>query len=58
VAGRRHVGELELGDPPDVLEDAREVAQEPVDLVVGEADARQRGSVQHVVSVESHRLGE
>ena len=55
---RRHVREVELRDAPDVLEDAREIAQEAVDLVIGEADAGKAGSVQHVVAVESHRLGE
>ncbi len=53
-----HVREVELRDAADVLEDAREIAQEAVDLVVGEADAGQAGGVQHVVAVESHRLGE
>ena len=58
VRGRRHLAEVELRDVPDVLEDAREIVQEAVDLVIREADAGEVGGVQHVVSVESHRLGE
>jgi predicted subunit of tRNA(5-methylaminomethyl-2-thiouridylate) methyltransferase len=42
---------------PDVLEDAREIVQEAVDLIIREADPGKTGRVQHVVSVESHRAG-
>jgi hypothetical protein len=58
VRRRRHLAEIKLRDVPDVLEDAREIVQEAVDLVFCEADAGKVGGVQHVVSVESHRLGE
>jgi len=38
-------------DAPDVLENAREIVQEAVDLLIGEADAGQGCGVQHVVAV-------
>ena len=46
VGGRLDVVEVELADPVDVLEDPRELAGHPLDLLLGEAEAGQPGDVQ------------
>ena len=56
VRGRLDPVEVELGDPVDVLEDPRELAGHPLDLLVGEPQAGEPRDVQDLVAVD-HRRG-
>src|SRR5205814_7787767 len=44
--------EVELRDLLDVVEDARELARHPVDLVLGEAEAGEAGDVEDLIAVD------
>ena len=46
-----HVGEVELGHLRDRVEDRSELARQPVDLVVGEIEARESRHMQHLFRV-------
>lgn len=52
VRGRLNVIEVKLGDPVDVLEDPRELAGHPLDLLLGEAEAGQLCHVQYLLSLD------
>jgi len=47
---RLHVREVELGHLPDRLEDRVELACEPIELLLGQREARQPRHVHNLVS--------
>jgi hypothetical protein len=55
VRGRRHVGEVELGDLADGREDVVQLLGEAPELVLGQLEARERRHVQNVISGDRHR---
>ena len=52
MRGRLDPVEVELGDPVDVLEDPRQLARHPLDLLVGEPQPGQPRDVQHLLPVD------
>ena len=50
MRGRRDVGEVELGDDADRVEDRAELLGEALDLLVGQREAREPRDVEHFVS--------
>jgi hypothetical protein len=56
VRGRLDPVEIERGDPLDVLEDPRQLAGHPLDLVVGQPKACQPSYVEDLLAVD-HRAG-
>ena len=52
MRGRLDLVEVERGDPVDVLEDPRELAGHPLDLVLGELEPRQAGDVQDLLAID------
>ena len=52
MRGRRHVGEVELGDLRDRVEDRVELLPEALDLVLAQLEARELRDVQHLLSVD------
>src|SRR5262245_29718173 len=56
MRGRRDVGEVELRDLADGLEDVAQLQLEPRDLVLGELEARERRHVQYVIPRDRHRV--
>ena len=53
MRGRRHVGEVELGDLPDRVEDRAELPRQPLDLVVRQVEPGQPGDVEHILALDS-----
>ena len=53
---RRHVGEVELGDDADRVEDRAELLGEALDLLVGQRQPREPRDVEHFVSRYRHSL--
>ena len=56
MRGRRHVGEVELGDLADGLENRAQLLLEPRDLLLGEIELGELGDVQHLSSRDCHPL--
>ena len=52
MRGRLDVVEVERGDPVDVLEDPRELAGHPLDLLLGELEPREPGDVQDLLAID------
>jgi hypothetical protein len=52
VRGRLDPVEVQSGNSVDVLEDARELAGHPLDLILGEAEAGQLRNVQYLLSLD------
>jgi len=52
VRGRLDVVEVQLGDPVDVLENPRELARHPLDLLLGEAEAGQLRYVKYLLALD------
>ena len=50
MGGRRHVGEIELGDDADRIEDRPELLGEALDLLVGQREPREPRDVKHFIS--------
>ena len=50
MRGRRDVGEVELGHLRDGVEDRPELARQPLDLVLGEVEAREPRHVKHLIA--------
>ena len=56
MRGRRHVGEVELGDDADRVEDRAELLDEAHDFLVGQREPRKPRHVEHFVSRYRHSL--
>ncbi len=54
MRGGRHVGEVELGDPADVVEDAGEIGGQRLELVRLQRDVREGGGMAHVFRGQAH----
>ena len=50
MGGRRHVGEIELGDDTDRIEDRSELLGEALDLLVGQREPRKPRDVKNFLS--------
>ena len=53
MRGRRHVGEVELGDDADRIEDRSELLGEALDLLVGQREPRKPCDVENFLSSKS-----
>ena len=51
MRGRRHVGEVELGDLGDGREDVVELSLEPLDLVLAQLEAREPRDVDQLFPI-------
>ncbi len=50
MGGRRHVGEIELGDDADRIEDRSELLGEALDLLVGQGEPRKPCDMKNFLS--------
>src|SRR6266511_506602 len=58
MSGRRHVGQVELRDLRDGLEDRRQLLPEALDLVLAQLEAREPRHVQHLVPRDPRHLAD
>ena len=54
MRGRHHVIQVQLPNPPDVLKDPGQLSSHPLNLLLGETEARQLRDVQHLFPLD-HR---